>query len=751
MITVQKEKMAVTLLLVVGIILSIFWFLPRGSLPEDADLDSFSAARAMQHLSSIARAPHSMGSSQQAAVRDYIIQQLEALGLDPEIQQAIGFLPIVLQDESAAGMIENIVARMEGTDSSGALLILAHYDSVPIAPAAADNGTGASVLLELARLLSTRESLQNDVILLFDDGEEYGFLGSQAFVDQHPWASEVKLAVSLDTAVAGPMLVNQTGSLNGWLMRGFARANPRSISSSLAARTDSSRLNGGTYDILPFLESGIQGLALEDNYAFPQQHTSLDQIEIVNPASLQQMGDQITAFAQHFGNIDLSYPIAQEVTFFSVPVIGMLVYSITWARVFSILCALIFLGAVFLGLRRRLLTWRGLLLGGLIMLGALIVILVLSQLLWKLDRALHPWTNPNVGEVHPYNSLIYFVGFIFLGIGFFSLLQWWERSRFSLSDRAVSGLFVPFLGMCYFALDQPGIAYIFTWPLLATSLAWIWIFLRRPSLEHVSNWGFLLLAALVSVFMFVPAVLFSYEGGAWEDLTGWMLILILLLFFLIPQIDALMKPKAWIFPALASAIAVVFIAFGVITSSRYDDLHPWLNNLRYEYNLDTGNAAWVSDSTHQDPWLAQIFPPGEFKTDAPATDLNASEIKILQNQFIDGIHSVQIQATAPDGVIKQTFGVKSTANVKALSIEGKMLRLAQSADGEWRFINLYAPPPEGYVLTLQLIGNDPVTIGLENSLLGLPQGLSVPARPDHMSTFGDSTLIHQEFVLESAQ
>ena len=70
MITVQKEQMAVTLLLVVGIILSIFWFLPKGSLPEEADLDSFSAARAMQHLSSIARAPHAMGSSQQAAVRE---------------------------------------------------------------------------------------------------------------------------------------------------------------------------------------------------------------------------------------------------------------------------------------------------------------------------------------------------------------------------------------------------------------------------------------------------------------------------------------------------------------------------------------------------------------------------------------------------------------------------------------------------------------------------------------------------------
>lgn len=61
------------------------------------------------------------------------------------------------------------------------ILIGAHYDTVPGSPGADDNATGIAVLLELARQFATHPP-QCPVQLVTFDLEEYGMLGSQAYV-----------------------------------------------------------------------------------------------------------------------------------------------------------------------------------------------------------------------------------------------------------------------------------------------------------------------------------------------------------------------------------------------------------------------------------------------------------------------------------------------------------------------------------------------------------------------------------------
>ena len=72
-------------------------------------------------------------------------------------------------------------------------MLVAHYDSVPDGPGAADNGASVAATLETLRVIKTQAPLQNDLICLFTDSEEVGLLGAQAFVDQHPWAKEVRI------------------------------------------------------------------------------------------------------------------------------------------------------------------------------------------------------------------------------------------------------------------------------------------------------------------------------------------------------------------------------------------------------------------------------------------------------------------------------------------------------------------------------------------------------------------------------
>lgn len=85
---------------------------------------------------------------------------------------------------------QNVVATLFGTSQhSGVVVLAAHYDSRTLdafdgesfAPGANDNGSGVAVLLEVARLLSSREWNQTIVFVAFG-AEEQGRNGSTHFV-----------------------------------------------------------------------------------------------------------------------------------------------------------------------------------------------------------------------------------------------------------------------------------------------------------------------------------------------------------------------------------------------------------------------------------------------------------------------------------------------------------------------------------------------------------------------------------------
>jgi len=63
---------------------------PPAPVPASAPATAFSAERAFAHVREIAQRPHPAGSADNARVRDYVVRQLHALGLEPQIQEATG-------------------------------------------------------------------------------------------------------------------------------------------------------------------------------------------------------------------------------------------------------------------------------------------------------------------------------------------------------------------------------------------------------------------------------------------------------------------------------------------------------------------------------------------------------------------------------------------------------------------------------------------------------------------------------------
>src|SRR5450432_1296228 len=195
--------------------LTLAAYRPPAPLGPDAAPNLFSAYRAKAVLDSLVGngVPHPIGSPAAARVRENIVKRLAALGYNPELQS--GF---VCDDHGACGNAVNIIATLGGK-TEDAVLLAAHYDSVPAGPGASDDGTGVAAMLEIARVLAARPQPLHPVVLLFTDGEEAGLLGASLFVNQHPLAKQVMAAVNLDArGTSGPSMMFETGTANAWLM-----------------------------------------------------------------------------------------------------------------------------------------------------------------------------------------------------------------------------------------------------------------------------------------------------------------------------------------------------------------------------------------------------------------------------------------------------------------------------------------------------------------------------------------------------
>jgi acetylornithine deacetylase/succinyl-diaminopimelate desuccinylase-like protein len=143
---------------------------PPDPLPTSAPANEFSAERAFSHVEQVGERPHPVGSAANAEVRNYLVGQLAALGLRPTVQEATSVR--TMEGTASIARVHNIHARIEGTNPTGHVLLVAHYDSVPRGPGAADDGAGVAAILEIARAITSGSVPRNDIDIVFTDAEE---------------------------------------------------------------------------------------------------------------------------------------------------------------------------------------------------------------------------------------------------------------------------------------------------------------------------------------------------------------------------------------------------------------------------------------------------------------------------------------------------------------------------------------------------------------------------------------------------
>jgi hypothetical protein len=578
----SSRSLQVTLLLC-ALVLALTLVRYRPPAPKSADAPSgeFSAGRARQVLNELVGdgAPHPVGSAANARVRERIVAHLTAMGYSPQVQTAFA-----CSHFGTCAEVHNAFARLAGLEPGPAVMLAAHYDSVGAGPGASDDGAGVAALLEIARILRSAPSPRNSIILLIDDGEEGALLGARAFVDEHPWAREVRAAVNLEArGSSGPSLMFETGSASAWLMRIYAASVERPITSSLFYAAYKQLPNDTDFTV--FKAAGIQGF----NFAYVgdvvHYHTPLDNFADADPGSLQHHGDNALATIRGLANADLRNPPAGEAVFFDLFAWRTVSWPLGWTpRLAGAAAYLVFLVII-------LLLYRGFLAARAVAWGATVwpvAVAASATLAWGLVRALRAaGALPSPWVAHPLPTL---VAFWALGFGVSTLVV------AMLARRAgFWGLWAgtwAWWGVVAFATGWrlPEASYLFFIPAGAAGLCGLPAVIGADARwkRHVAG----IVPAVVAAVLGLAVARFLYDVMGAPLLAVLAAVIALVSTTLAPVLAASQARWRWGLP-LAAVAATICGAVTAILVPAYSVRAPERMNIIYHLDADSGKAQWL--------------------------------------------------------------------------------------------------------------------------------------------------------------
>ncbi|MEA2337415.1 MAG: hypothetical protein QOE82_1422 [Thermoanaerobaculia bacterium] len=301
-------------------------------LPESAPATSFSAARALRFERDLlgGDVPHPVGTAAHDAVRDRLAAQFRALGYDVTIQRSFACSAWV-----TCSPIANVIARTPGDTRPDALVLAAHYDSVPAGPGVSDDGVGVAVLLETARALRN-EHFRNPIVYLVTDAEEVALLGAEGFVADAGLLRGAAAVINVEArGTSGPSFLFETSRHNAWLARVIAHALPRPATSSLYY--DIYELLPNDTDLTAFKRAGLAGIGFAHIGRPIHYHSPLDNFANVTPSTVQHHGDHALAMARALAGVDLRQTSSGNAVWFDV----LSLFVIWWPQQFSLALAIV--------------------------------------------------------------------------------------------------------------------------------------------------------------------------------------------------------------------------------------------------------------------------------------------------------------------------------------------------------------------------------------------------------------------------
>jgi hypothetical protein len=351
----MARVIAVAMALIGALLWAILAIMPPAPVPSDGPPDRFSAIRAMADIQAIGRRPHSAGSVEDQRVRAYLAGRLRALGADvteqafPLPAKSTARLTRWSGQDQAGAVGHNVVGLLPGQDPHlPALLLMAHHDTVWGSPGAADDSMGVATILETLRTISAQGRPVRDVVVLFTDAEELGLDGAQAFFAGNPLARRIGAVINLESRGAGGRAnMFETGGGNGAMMRLYADRVARPAANSIAVLIYDLMPNSTDFTIAK--RRGLAGFNIATLGRPAFYHSPLATPEAIDPASLQDMGEQALALAGALAFAPTLPARAPDAAFSDI--LGR--YTVVYSPIFGWAPLLLSAGLILIALRRR--------------------------------------------------------------------------------------------------------------------------------------------------------------------------------------------------------------------------------------------------------------------------------------------------------------------------------------------------------------------------------------------------------------
>nr|WP_315231717.1 M28 family peptidase [uncultured Flavobacterium sp.] len=578
--------------------------MPHWTSDEEGSLSEFSTKRALNQVEAISKQPHYVGSKEHEVVANYLVKELNKLGLETSVQEGY-----TLSDWGNLVQSKNILARIKGTSNSKALLLLSHYDSAPhsYSKGASDAGSGVATILESVRaFLYSKTPHKNDIIILFSDAEELGLNGAALFVTKHRWAKEIGLVLNFEArGSSGPSyMLMETNKGNAGLVKEFAAAKATFPVSNSLMYSIYKMLPNDT-DLTVFREQGnIQGY----NFAFIDDHfnyhTAQDDINHLNKNTLAHQGTYLMPLLNYFSNADLNTTQASEdYVYFTIPY-TFISYPFSWVLPMVVIALVLFIFLLFLGIAKRILSFREIGRGFIPFLGSLIVTGLITFFGWKGLLAVYPQYNDLLNGF-TYNGHAYIAAFVLLALAI-SLVFY---NRFSAKkvtmNHYVAPLFIWIVinGALAFSLQGAGFLIIPVYFGLFLFAAFI---ITQKSRKILS-----LIFSIPALIIIAPFIQMFPIGLGLKVLFGSAILTVLTFTLLLPVFGTFAKKGIW--SLVFFVLAIGFFA-KAHSESGYEYGKAKSNSLLYVYDADTDKANWVTYDTNLDSWTKSYL--GENPKDA---------------------------------------------------------------------------------------------------------------------------------------
>ena len=601
----KKFSTIVSVLIILGVIYWSFANLkPSINTSKSNSETEFSLENALNHLKKITKEPHYVGSNEHKNVQNYIVSELQKMGFETEIQTQTA----INKKWFAATTAENIIAKLKGTGSEKALLLLTHYDSNPHSSlGASDAGSGVVTILEgLRAFLAKNETPKNDLIILISDAEELGLLGAQAFVDKHPWTKDIGLVLNFEARGSGgpSYMLMETNGKNSKLLSEFLAAKPNFPAANSLMYSIYKKLPNDT-DLTIFREdANINGF----NFAFIgdhfDYHTAQDSYERLDKESLLHQADYFTSSLNYFSNSDLTNLTSEEdFVFVNFPIIKLATYPFSWVLPMIILCTVLFLILLFFGFSLNKIDIKGALKGFIPFVVSLVLCGGISYGLWEILLIIHPHYNDML-HGFTYNGYQYIIAFVFLNLWFLFTIY----KRTSKEEKPTNLLVAP---LCFWLLlnfiissSLKGAGFFIIPVISALLILAIAIFLNlKDSVKRV----LFTLLSIPTIYIFAPMVKMFPVGLGLKILfvSGVFIVLVFGLMIL-----SFHQKKSFWTQKWTGFLALLF--FGIATYNSgfsVDNKKP--NSLVYIENYDAKTAYFGTYNSTLDPYTKQVF-KGEF-------------------------------------------------------------------------------------------------------------------------------------------